>query len=324
MKNGATIPVTCPEVDADGARRTAHIGPLGPLLSGYRAGHAVQWETWFELVEQQQFQPSPRRELLERGSRFFFAYADRLSRFVTEEYFSERERTLRSHEQRRMHVVREILEGREGDAAALDYDVQGEHLGVVAWGPEGANAVRELAKTLDRRVLVVSVIDQTWWAWLGGSRPVGDRVRALERLRPPANTRLAVGTEASGRDGFRRTHRQAVSAQRAALRTDAPVTSFEEIALEALAGENVEEAKAFAARELRALEGDDKRSGRLRETLEAYFASGQNAAATAAMLGIHEQTVAQRLRAVEERTGRPVASRRAELETALRLRRYIG
>lgn len=57
-----------------------------------------------------------------------------------------------------------------------------------------------------------------------------------------------------------------------------------------------------------------------RQTLRAWFAVGHNAAA----LGVHEQTVAQRLRAVEERTGRPVASRRAELETALRLRDLLG
>ena len=47
-------------------------------------------------------------------------------------------------------------------------------------------------------------------------------------------------------------------------------------------------------------------------------------AAAAAALGVHEQTVAARLRAVEERTGRSVAARRAELETALRLREYLG
>ena len=324
LKDGATIPSTCPAVDADGARRTARFGPLGPLLSGYRAGHAVQWETWFELVEQQELESAARRELLERGSHFFFAYADRLSRFVTAVYTDERERIVRTSEQRRMHVVREVLEGREGDTAALDYEIEGQHLGVVAWGPEAADTVRELAKTLDRRLLLVSVVDQSWWAWLGGSRPLGQwAATVLEAFRPPANTRLAIGTEASGRDGFRRTHHQAISAQRASLHTDAPVTRFDEIALEALFSENVDEAKAFATRELRGLDGSDKRSERLRETLRAYFATGHNAAATASRLGVHEQTVAQRLRAVEERIGRPVASRRAELETALRLLEYL-
>jgi hypothetical protein len=55
------------------------------------------------------------------------------------------------------------------------------------------------------------------------------------------------------------------------------------------------------------------------QTLRAYFASAQNASAAAAMLGVHEHTVGYRLRTIEERLGRPVIARRAELETALRL-----
>lgn len=136
--------------------------------------------------------------------------------------------------------------------------------------------------------------------------------------------KLAFGSEAGGPEGFRLTHRQAATAQRAALRTGATQTHHREVALEALAAADEEQAREFAARELRGLDGEDARSGRLRETLEAYYSCGHNAAAAAAALGVHEQTVAQRLRSVEERTGASVASRRAELEVALRLRRLLG
>ncbi|HLQ47495.1 MAG TPA: helix-turn-helix domain-containing protein, partial [Candidatus Dormibacteraeota bacterium] len=78
-------------------------------------------------------------------------------------------------------------------------------------------------------------------------------------------------------------------------------------------------ARAFVSRELRGIDGDDPRSRRLRRTLRAYFASAQNGSAAAALLGVHEHTVAYRLRTIEDRLGRPVAARRAELETALRL-----
>jgi len=44
------------------------------------------------------------------------------------------------------------------------------------------------------------------------------------------------------------------------------------------------------------------------------------AASAAATLGVHQQTVANRLRAAEERLGHSVGSRRVELEIALRLR----
>jgi DNA-binding PucR family transcriptional regulator len=49
-------------------------------------------------------------------------------------------------------------------------------------------------------------------------------------------------------------------------------------------------------------------------------AAEHNAASAAAALGVHQQTIANRLRAAEERIGHPVAARRIELETAMRLR----
>lgn len=330
---GCRLPASCPDVDADGARYAARLGvPLHHVLLQYRLGHAIQWEAWFELVDDAEPDPNARRDLLERASRFFFAYADRMSRFATELYTDERERLLQSREQRRVQLVRELLEGGEVDADAIGYDVDGmAHLGVVAWGRGGDEAVAELARALDRTPLVVSAADETWWAWLGAHRaegaggPAAGRAeRALRRLRTPPGARLALGTPADGRDGFRRTHRQAAAAHRAAVHSDTPLVRYEDVALETLAASDATAAREFVELELGGIDGDDVRSTRLRETLVAWFGCGQNAAATAARLGVHEQTVAQRLRAVEERTGRPVVARRAELETALRLRRLLS
>ena len=325
LVGGGSLPELCPPIDAEGGRTAARAGvPLAALLYLYRAGHSAQWSGWFELVEGSDVDAAARAELLQRGSRFFFAYADRLSAFVTEEYTRERDRMLRGQEQRRVHLVRDLLEGRDVDESMLDYDLDQHHVGLVVWGADAARLVRDLATVLGRTALLVDVVEQTWWAWLGGSDPL--RAQDLERLRRPrmpAGVHAAIGDEASGLAGFRRTHEQAVTAQRAVSRTGASVVNYDEIALEALALGDGERAEEFVDRELAGLAGEDPRSRRLRETLEAYFESGHNAAAAAAALGVHEQTVAQRLRAVEARTGRPVATRRAELEVALRLRRYL-
>jgi DNA-binding PucR family transcriptional regulator len=94
--------------------------------------------------------------------------------------------------------------------------------------------------------------------------------------------------------------------------------------LEALTSADRDAAREFVARELRALDADDNRTARLRATLTAYFRAGQNAAAAGAALGVHQQTVGHRLRAIEERLEAPVNARRAELEVALRLRDFLG
>ena len=320
------LPDTCPEFDAEGARQAARLGvPLDAVILQYRLGHAVQWDAWLDAVEGHDLPPAGRRELLERGSRFLFAYADRLTRFVVAEYGRERESELRQSEQRRMFLVREVLAGREVDAAALGYDLSLHHVGVIAWGGAPGEAVHALARRLERTPLVVGTGKGECWGWLGAVRPSPRRrPDGLAGVTLPGGTRLAVGDEEPGAEGFRRTHRQAVVARRAATRGEGELVHHEDVALEALAGADPGAARAFADRELRGLDGDDRRTTRLRETLAEYFRGGQNAAAAAESLGVHQQTVGHRLRAIEERLGVPVDARRAELEVALRLRAFLG
>ena len=62
----------------------------------------------------------------------------------------------------------------------------------------------------------VAVDRGLWWAWLGGARPLGDALAArLAGWAPPDGTAVALGAEATGRAGFRATHRQAGAAHRA-------------------------------------------------------------------------------------------------------------
>ncbi len=196
---------------------------------------------------------------------------------------------------------------------------------MIAWGEAPEEAIRALARALGRSILVVGVGEGECWGWLGAVRAADDPpgVR-LEDLPVPAGTRLAVGDDEQGAEGFRLTHRQAAEARRAGARREEDVVHHSAIALEALASADLAAARAFVAKELQGLDGADMRTARLRETLLRYFQSGQNAVAAAAALGVHQQTVGHRLRTIEERIGGPVHARRAELELALRLREYLG
>jgi len=324
LRRGATVPDVCPPQDIEFARAAARLGaPRESITYAYRLGQQVQWHEWLELVEEADLEPGARRAMLDRGSRFFFAYANRVSELVTEEYAGERERMLRGEEERRRLLVSEILAGADVNVDGLDYDLDGWHVGLIVQGPESSRVTDELARIVDRRPLRAPTLNQDW-GWLGATRPLDDAARrALAEYRPPPGIAVAVGADEAGLEGFRRTHRQAGHALRVAVRRESRSACFDEIALEALATRDEVAAREFMTRELAGVEGEDTRSCRLRETLRAYFAVGQNAALTAKQLGIHEQTVAQRLSAVEERIGRGVAGRRAELETALRIADYL-
>jgi hypothetical protein len=319
------LPESLSEADAEFAREAARLGaPVTTLSFGFRGGHAVQWRHWFELVERSEADPGRRRELLEHGSAFFFAYADRMVQMVSDEYSRERERLLRSSEQRRVHLVRELLDGAQIDGSALDYDLAAWHVGLVAWGPGAAEAARVLASRSERRLLLVGVVEDTFWGWLGSRGDPDQRdSRALAHALPAGAARLALGSAHRGPAGFRRSHREARDAHRVALGGADPVTCYEDVALVVLASRDEDAARAFVTGELRGLDRQDTRARRLRETLAAYYDCAQNAAATATLLGVHQQTVANRLRTIESLTGRSVTARHAELATALRLRRLL-
>jgi PucR C-terminal helix-turn-helix domain/GGDEF-like domain len=324
LLDGCTLPTSCPEEVAASARLAASLAfPQGGVLQGYRTGHALQWKAWQEAVYALERPQSETRALLELGSDFLFEYADRCCRWAARAYAEERERLLRSEEQRRTQLVRGLLAGEELDAGDLGYELDGPHLGVIAWGPDAEEALDALAAALDAPLLRVAVDRTAAWAWLGAERWAGGQEQALRRFVPPGGVRLAVAGPAADLEGFRRVHDEAAQAHRMALRGVEPLTRYDDVALLALAAQDEERARGFRDHELGPLAAHGEREQILRETLRAYLGAAQNASSAAALLGVHERTVANRIRTIEERLGLPVASRSAELDVALRLHELL-
>jgi DNA-binding PucR family transcriptional regulator len=216
-----------------------------------------------------------------------------------------------------MNLVRDLLDGQTADSEPLGYDVDSEHTAVVIQGPRAEPVADELAARATGAVLSLSVDPVTNWLWTAGGLDLHGYV-------PPAGTRVAVGGPAVGPDGFRRAHFDARAAARVAHHRPQRMLRYGDVALEALAGQDEARARDFIEHELGPLlsapSGDT-----LVATLEAYYAAGQNAVSAAAALGVHDRTIANRLRKVEEALGDgAIVSRRAEVETALRLRRLLA
>ena len=218
-------------------------------------------------------------------------------------------------------MVRDLLAGAPADPGLLDYELAGVHIGVIAWGRGPEGAVDALAAAVGRRALAVSVVPGTVWAWLSGRVPLDSRAkRKLDLHLPPDGAALAIGDPGSwrrrlpgdsppGAPGSRRGPGAASPRKPLGRRRSRGLRH------PGLAGR----AQDFAERELGTLIETTGSRSDSRATLREYFKASQNAAAAAARLDVHERTVANRLHAVEERLGRPVNARRAEIETALRL-----
>jgi len=249
------------------------------------------------------------------------ALLDRLMTRVTDEYARELERAGRSPEQRRAERVHRLLAGGHCDRAELGYDVDGCHLGAIAIGPAAGEALRNVAAEIGSRLLCVLRGEDAAWGWLGHWRPLAVREveRAVEGPGVAAGVSLALGEPERGIEGWRLTHMQAQAALRVALLSRQPLTRYADVAL--LASVLRDDALAGSLVEIYLSPLGDRRNGGavLRETLRAYFAAERNASSAASVLGVARHTVQNRLRAIEEKLGRTLRTRQAELEVALRL-----
>lgn len=325
------FPDELPEAARRLAEGCARLGvPLTDLLRAYRIGHELVLDEWLTELAATPLPTAERTEAQRAGSVFFFRAVDRLTTLVATTYTRERERLLRSREQRRVQLVRDLIGGEEIPAEVLErdlgYDVSLTHVALVLRDREPERLARKLAQGLDAgALLVVAITPDSAWAWIGRMRPppvarVATAVRAALAREPPYDGRaVGIGGPAGGRPGFRLAHREAVDAFEIAARAGEPLAVFEDVSLEALALRDRELATRFVARELGPLAANDRRSAVLRATLSAWFESGHNQSAAALRLGVHEHTVAYRLRNIERLLGRPPRERRAELEVALRL-----
>ncbi len=291
---------------------------LDTVLRRYVAGHTLLMEYAIAEAETGGLLGGVSWGELLRGQSALF---DRLIAEVSNIYMDEVSACLASVEQRRAERVRRLLSGESLDTSGLGYDFDGWHIGAIASGPRAASAIRQMASSLNCRLLLVPSEPETAWAWFGSRQP-GDVVE-LERSARSAGSRhlsVALGEPAQGSVGWRLTHRQSSAALSIALRGARSPVRYADVAL--LASMLNDDLLVTSLREqyLAPLERERDDGKLMLKTLRAYFAANRNVSSAAAALGVTRRTVSNRLRKIEERLGRSLLSVAAEVEAALRLR----
>ena len=290
--------------------------PLDTVLRRYFAGNALFADFLAEEAEREGVPNAVLRNLLAAQA----TVGDRLLAAVSAEHAREAQVRPSGTAERRRESVKRLLAGEFVNHSELEYDLDAEHLGLMARG-EGVEALlRELAKRLDRRLLLVQREEEpTWAGWLGGSRPIesADAARVLAEL-DPRGVVVALGEPGGGLAGWRFSHLQAKAALAPAERRGLTVARYADVAIEAAVLRDDLLAKSLRQLYLEPL--DRMRDGGkvARETLRAYFAAERNISSTAAALGVDRRTVRNRIRAIEELVGRPLNVAAADLEIALR------
>jgi DNA-binding PucR family transcriptional regulator len=241
--------------------------------------------------------------------------------------------------------VRSILDGDPIDVdrlqRTLGYRLRQHHLGLVLWVDahltelDPLRVLGELAEASAHAVgsldgpLFIACDDTTAWAWLalGSGGPPALAELAAVVAKAPAPASMAAGAPGHGVDGFRRTHRQALSAHAVALTAGAGrmrLTPFSEVAPIALMCADLDSLRAWVAETLGPLAVTSERNDGLRETARVFLHSGGSFTATADQLFLHRNTVQYRIRQAEELRGRPFADGRLDVELALLACHWLG
>jgi hypothetical protein len=290
---------------------------LDTVLRRYFAGNALFGDFLVEEAERAEVPNPALRRLLSAQA----TLGDSLLAAVSAEYAREAKNRPSNAAERRRACVKRLLAGELVDHSELEYDLDANHLALMAKGEGAPEAMRVLAARLDRRLLAVCrEEEQTWACWLGGRSPLEAEgaLRALGEISLD-QVLVTVGEPGEGLAGWRFSHRQAKAALPIAERRGQAILHYADVAL--LASILRDDLLATSLRRLyleplgRARDGG--KAGR--ETLRAYFAAERNTSSTAAALGVDRRTVTNRIRAIEELFGRPLKDIATELETALQL-----
>lgn len=311
---------------------------LAVLLNAYRAGQTSFWRAIMAEAAAEISDADVRSEVLMRVWELLSGWLDFQLAQLSEIHQSERDRFARGALARRIEVVNAIVSEQAIDPdwaeRVLAHDLRHHQTAFVLWADDRAAAdassrlepmAQQLAETVGAtRPLLIPSSDGSLWGWAATSRaPDG---QALAPALNDGAIKGAVGRPARGVDGFRQSHREARAAQRIAIamKDPAALTSYRDVELLALLSHDGDAARTLVGHELSQLSGSDRASEALRETALAYLLSGGNAAATARRLGVHKNTVHDRLRRARDLLGRTVEADDTRLQLALELAQAFG
>jgi len=330
----ATAPVTALEH----ARAMAARGySVDVMLRFYRIGHAYFSARILTTITGLVPDPALALAVVDDLQQFAFVYTDRISSEVAAEYVAELDRIQNRVRAARTDAVRGLVAGEQVDLGraerTLSHRLTGWQTAFVCWTDRDDADLARVGATVGARLgsphpLLVPDGAQALWGWVSTTRPpdVGPETLMSLADQLPKAVRISIGTPAQGAGGFRDSHAQAQRGRRIAeLSGEAvPVTSYAEIALVDTMSGDLDLARAFVANELGALAVNGRREAEERRALLAVLDAQGGLAAAAEELGVHRNTVLQRMRRAEERLGRTATDRVVELHAALRLVQVLG
>lgn len=306
-----------------------HGVPLAALLEAWRVGQAFVSDWWRHRVEERAQDQSALIAALDAIQLRISAFADFAAAAIRTTYEEERRAWEGTLSSRRARLVRDLLANQQPEpqraSAILNYPLDGWHTAGVLWQasrPEVETrplsaATDYLSSCLgDVPLLSVPVSAQAVWIWT----TVAIEPRQTKVL--PESATLAIGSRLRGLSGFRRSHLEALDAQRIAMmgtRRRSSLVRYTDVEMAALMSRQPADMWWFIHRTLGPLARDEPLTETLRQTLAVYLETGFSTTATARKLHAYRNTVSYRINQISELVGADYQARAIELAVALKL-----
>ncbi len=301
-------------------------------LDAYRVGEGVAWRRLMQIAFELTSDPAELHEFLDVCSRSISAFVDTTLSAIAAQIDLERDELTRGTHAERRETVALILDGapitRQRAEGRLGYALTGPHTAAVIWSDDPKGDLARLdgaAEALGHaaggaRPLSVLASTATRWVWVPGAV---DSNALLHSVSEAPDIRIAIGPTASGVDGFRRSHFDAITTQQlmARLHSQQQIALFTDVQLVALITADTDRAAEFVKHTL----GDLESAGaELQDAVRTFVDEQCNASRAAARLYTHRNTLLRRLARADELLPRPLAESSVNVAVALDVARWRG
>ena len=302
------------------AARLAQRGvPISALSRAYYLGQSMFLRLGIDVVEGLPVDEGDRIRLVRAVAETVHRYIDWILIYVSQVYETERQRWWSGRASAHASAIMKVLRGDdEGQALFADaaYVVDQVHHAAIVWseGPASELAQQHIDRVLShlaarmssaRPPLMMATDPKTAWVWIGGLNSWPARAEIDTILASAPSVRFALGEAGAGATGFRLSHEQARSAQAIALTSpqhrNARIVSYTDPGISLLSlFAGIRSTRPWVVRTLGQFAEDNEQSASMRQTLAAYFASGENVTRTAEQLHLHRNTVRHRIQLFED------------------------
>ncbi|EUA92015.1 putative transcriptional activator protein [Mycobacterium ulcerans str. Harvey] len=196
----------------------------------FRIAQTVGWRLWMGVAFGLTSDPDELRELFEVTYRSISEFVEATSAGIAAQMQRERDELARGTHAERREVTALILDGapisRQRAEARLGYALNRTHTAAVIWSDEPDGDLNRLDRVVDAfgrgadfaRPLTVIAGAATRWVWVANAANASLDVEQVEQaVRDVPGARIAIGAAATGIEGFRRSHLEALTTRAPAL-----------------------------------------------------------------------------------------------------------